>query len=147
MSIILNLKYMNTIKNVWFEKERIYVLASDDKVYSRPLEAFPALKDADDKERKSFTIELGGTALRWKDLDEDIHISSFYVKDEPKYDNNVYAIFKMFPQLNVSEVARSMGINKSLLSKYIYGIKTPSPERMEEIRTALHTLGQKLLSV
>lgn len=47
-------------------------------------------------------------------------------------------IFKRFPQLNVSEVARSMGINKSLLSKYIYGIKKPSDIRKMQIKEALH---------
>ena len=31
-------------------------------------------------------------------------------------------IFRRFPQLNVSEMARYIGINKSLLAKYIYGI-------------------------
>ena len=68
---------METIKNVWFKNERIYMLSSEDKIYSRPLEAFPLLKEAGDAERKQYTIELRGTALRWKDLDEDIHISSF----------------------------------------------------------------------
>ena len=71
---------METIKNVWFEGERIYMLSSKDKVYSRPLEAFPVLKDASEQEREDYTIEMRGTALRWKHLDEDIHISSFYNK-------------------------------------------------------------------
>lgn len=56
-------------------------------------------------------------------------------------------IFKRFPQLNVSEVARSMGINKSLLSKYIYGIKKPSDIRKTQIKEALHLWGKELLAV
>ena len=35
---------METIKNIWFENDRVYMLSSEDKVYSRPLEAFPVLK-------------------------------------------------------------------------------------------------------
>lgn len=33
-----------------------------------------------------------------------------------------------------------MGINKSLLSKYIYGIKKPSEQRKMQIKEALHVL-------
>jgi hypothetical protein len=138
---------METIKNIWFEKERIYMLSSEDKVYSRPLEAFPLLKEATDSQRMNYTIELHGEALRWKELDEDIHITSFYKKDEPQYDNEVARMFKRFPQLNVSEVARNLGINKSLLSKYIYGIKNPSDDRVNQIKEALRALGRELAAV
>lgn len=138
---------METIKNIWFEKGRIYMLSSEDKVYSRPLEAFPLLKDATERQRMDYTIELHGEALRWTELDEDIHISSFYSKEEPKYNNEIAMLFKRFPQLNVSEVARNLGINKSLLSKYIYGIKNPSAERVRQIKKALRALGRELAAV
>lgn len=138
---------METIKNIWFENGRVYMLSSLDRVYSCPLEAFPVLKEASKKERENYQIELRGLAVRWDDLDEDIHISSFYEQKEPDLSNEVASIFRRFPQLNVSEVARSMGINKSLLSKYIYGIKKPSPERLLQIKSALHLLGQELIAV
>ncbi len=138
---------METIKNVWFENGRIYMLSSEDKVYSRPLEAFPTLKDAPERERENFTIEMRGTALRWKSLDEDIHITSFYNTEEPDSSNEIAAIFRRFPQLNVSGVARQMGIHKSLLARYIYGIKKPSEERKEQIKEALHALGKELAAV
>lgn len=138
---------METIKSVWFESERIYMLSSEDKVYSRPLEAFPLLEDATDAQRAAYKVVLRGEALRWEALDEDIHISSFYEEKEPEYNNEVARIFKRFPQLNVSEVARNLGINKSLLSKYIYGIKRPSDERIAQIKAALHALGQELVAV
>ena len=136
-----------TIKRVWFENERIYILSSNDSVYSRPFEAFPVLKEASEEERNAFIITHHGTALRWKALDEDIHISSFFITEEPNAQNEVAAIFKRFPQLNISEIARQMGINKSLLSKYIYGIKKPSPERLSLIKETLHDLGKELIKV
>lgn len=129
---------METIKNIWFENERIYMLSSENRVYNRSLEVFPTLKDADEYERENYTIEMRGTVLRWKKLDEDIHISSFYNTEKPDNTNEIAAIFKQFPQLNVSEVARQMGIHKSLLSRYIYGIKKPSEERKRQIKEALH---------
>ncbi len=136
-----------TIKKVWFEGGRIFMLSSQDKEYSRTLEAFPVLKEASNEARNDFAIVLRGTALRWESLDEDIHISSFYNEEEPDMMNEVAAIFRQFPQLNVSEMARSMGINKSLLSKYIYGIKKPSPQRMQQIKETLHFLGEQLIAV
>ncbi len=138
---------METIKDIWFENGRIYMLSSDEKTYNRPLEAFPILKDADDRTRNDFSIEMRGEAVRWKTLDEDIHISSFYDNTEPEYNNEIARIFSQFPQLNVSEIARNLGINKSLLSKYIYGIKKPSEQRVLQIRQALHALGRELVSV
>ncbi len=138
---------MEKIENIWFEDERIYMLSSKDKVYSRPLEAFPVLKEASDSDRKAFIPEMRGEAVRWPLLDVDIHITSFYDSTEPQYKNEVARIFAKFPQLNVSEVAREMGINKSLLSKYIYGIKNPSPQRLEQIKSTLHALGRQLMAV
>ena len=66
---------------------------------------------------------------------------------EPDYTNDIAMIFARFPQLNVSEVARSIGINKSLLSKYIYGIKKPSEKRKQEIVSSLHSLGRELIAI
>ena len=34
---------MNTIKDIWFDANRIYVKTDDEKTFSRPLEAFPLL--------------------------------------------------------------------------------------------------------
>lgn len=138
---------METIGNIWFENGRIYMRSSENKVYSRPLEAFPVLKDATDSERKNYTIEMRGEAVRWAKLDEDIHISSFFEMGEPDYSNEIAAIFSHFPQLNVSEVARGVGINKSLLAKYIYGIKKPSAQRTAQIKSVLHSLGERLIAV
>lgn len=138
---------MDKIKTIWFEGDRIYMETEAGDKFSRPLEAFPLLKDADEKERLKFKIGKSGDDVRWELLDEDIHISSFYDTSEPDYDNEIAAIFKRFPQLNVSEVARSMGINKSLLSKYIYGIKKPGEQRKMQIKEALRTLGEQLIAV
>ncbi len=138
---------MDRIKEVWFDGNRIYMKTEEGKAYSRPLEAFPLLKEASDEERNDFKIGKFGDDVRWESLDEDVHISSFFETLEPDRDNEIALIFKRFPQLNVSEVARSMGINKSLLSKYIYGIKKPSEQRKKQIKEALHALGQELMTI
>jgi hypothetical protein len=138
---------MDTIKDIWFDANRIYMKTEAGKTFSRPLEAFPLLKEASDEERRDFKIGRFGDDIRWEKLDEDIHISSFFGTSEPDYENEIAEIFNRFSWLNVSEVARSMGINKSLLSKYIYGIKKPSRQRTAQIKEALHVLGEALIRV
>lgn len=139
---------MEKINKLWFKARRIYIETDDGKVCSRPLEAFPTLLEATEEQRLDYKIGKFGDDVRWASIDEDIHISSFLEDNtEPNHDNDIARIFAMFPQLNVSEIARSIGINKSLLSKYIYGIKKPSEARKQEIISALHNLGQQLIAV
>ena len=138
---------MAKIEKVWLNNERIYLQTDSGETLSRPLEAFPVLKEASEADRNDFKIGRFGDDLRWEKLDEDIHISSFYETVEPNPENEVGRIFRQFPQLNVSEMARYIGINKSLLAKYIYGIKNPSNERMQQIKDALHVIGKELIAV
>ena len=134
------------IKNIWFDEKRIYTKTTEGNVLSRPLEAYPELKDATMEQRNDFTIDEEGTSIRWEFLDADMHISSFYETSEPNGQNEVASMFKRFPWLNVSEVARAIGINKSLLARYIYGISKPSEQRLQQIRYTLHSLGTELQS-
>ena len=137
---------MDKIEKVWFEKGKIYICTTTGKELFQPLEFFPTLKDATDAQRQAYTINKWGDAIRWVEIDEDIHISSFYEQVEVKQNNIVGELFAMFPQLNISEVAKMIGIHKSLLSQYIYGVKAPSEKRINEIKSALNYLGQQLIS-
>ena len=138
---------MAKIEKVWFDANRIYLLTDSGDTLSRPLEAFPVLKEASEPEQLDFKIGRFGDDIRWEKLDEDIHVSSFYDTVEPNPDNEVARIFSKFPQINVSEMAKYIGINKSLLAKYIYGIKKPSAERMLKIKESFHLMGQELIAV
>ena len=120
---------MEKIKNIWFDEKRIYLKTTEGRILSRPLEAYPELKEASMEQRNDFTIDEEGTSIRWETLDADMHISSFYETSEPNDQN---------------EVARAIGINKSLLARYIYGISKPSEQRLRQIRLTLHALGTEL---
>lgn len=137
---------MEKIKNLWFDGNRIYMRSTEGRVLSRPLEAYPELEEASVEQRNDFFIDEDGMAIRWEALDADMHISSFYETSEPDERNEVAAMFRRFPWLNVSEVARYLGINKSLLARYIYGISKPSEQRLTQIREALHVFGRELQS-
>lgn len=137
---------METIKNLWFEGNQIYIKTTDDRILSRPLEAYPELEEATAEQRSNFSLEDDGLAIRWEQIDVDMHISSFYETSEPNTQNEVAAMFRRFPWLNVSEVARYLNINKSLMARYIYGISKPSAKRIQEIREAFHYFGRELES-
>lgn len=131
---------MEKIKSLWFDENRIYIRTTENRVLSRPLEAYIELQEASAEERNDFVIDKDGVSIRWEKLDADMHISSFYETTEPNYHNEVAEMFNRFPWLNVSEVANTIGINKSLLARYIYGISKPSEQRLDQIRKALHHL-------
>ena len=137
---------METIKNLWFENNRIYVKTTEGRQLSRPLEAYPELQEATAEQRSDYRLEDDGQAVRWESLDADIHISSFYETAEPNAENEVAAMFRRFPWLNVSEVARYLNINRSLLARYIYGVSKPSASRLQQIREAFHHFGRELQS-
>ena len=105
------------------------------------------LLEATPEQRNNYSIGFDGEDIRWEDIDEDIHISSFYNKEEPNPNNVIADVFRRFPQLNVSEVARTIGINKSLLSRYIYGIKKPSEQRTEQILDVIRKLGKEMSEI
>ncbi len=143
---LTNITKMEKIKSLWFDEDRIYIRTTENRVLSRPLEAYIELQEASAEERNSFVIDSDGVSIRWEALDADMHISSFYETTEPNYHNEVAEMFNRFPWLNVSEVANAIGINKSLLARYIYGISKPSEQRLNQIRKALHEMGKELLT-
>lgn len=136
---------MEKIKNIWFDNNRIYMRTQSNKTFSRPLEAYPELMNATTEQRNDYVIGDDGEDIRWVSLDADMHISSFLETSEPK-ENEIGELFAKYPWLNISEVARSLNINKSLLARYIYGISKPSEKRVAEIKDALHRFGKELLS-
>lgn len=136
---------MEKIQEIWFENERIYMQTMSGKVFSRPLEAYPALKDADYLARQKFYIWGNGEYVRWKDIDEDMSVESFFETSEPNPDNEVANIFKRCPWLSVKEVATFIGMPKAVLDRFIYGIWQPKDETMSAIKNGIRAMSQELL--
>lgn len=120
---------MEKIKNIWFDNNRIFMKTVSGETYSRPLEAYPELMDATTEQRNDYVIGDDGEDIRQDSIDADMHISSFLETSEPKQ-NEVGVMFAKYPWLNVSEVARYLDINKSLLARYIMAF--PSQVRKEQ---------------
>jgi predicted transcriptional regulator len=51
------------------------------------------------------------------------------------------------PELNVSAIARRLGISQSLMAQYISGKKNPSDARVALILDTVREIGQELIAV
>ena len=131
------------ITRIWFENNRIYGQTDDGRTLWQSLLYYRRLLSASDKERDEYEINAFG--IRWDKLDEDISFESFEYDDpEP---TGISKVLLSHPELNLSAVARRMGIQQSLLAAYANGTKKPSEERSKEILDTIHSIGKELATV
>ena len=133
------------IKKLWFENGRIYVTNDKGETLFQSLKFYPRLLVATDIQREQYELEPFG--IRWDELDEDMSYESFYYDDTKAPAPGIQDAFLSNPELNISAVARRMGIQQSLLASYITGKKLPSPERRKLILDTIHDIGKSLLAV
>ena len=74
----------------WAEKRMIYLELTDGRLLGFPADRFRILSQASENQLKAVQIEVGGYALRWEELDEDLTVSgiiaghySFLCLDKP----------------------------------------------------------------
>lgn len=128
---------------IWFADGRIYGLTDDDRILWQSLLWYRRLASASDKQRADYEMDEEG--IHWYALDEDISFESFeYDNPEPE---GISRVFLMHPELNISAVARRLGIGQSLLAQYISGTKKPSKKREERILEEIRTIGKELAQV
>ena len=133
------------VEKLWFENGRIYVTNDKGETLYQSLKFYPRLLVATDKQRAAYEFEPFG--IHWEEIDEDMSYESFYYEDTKETASGIQEAFLSHPELNISAVARRMGIQQSLLASYIKGTKTPSPERKKFILDTIHEIGQSLLNV
>lgn len=134
---------MSRIENIWFDGEWLCCLGDDGNIYRQSLLWYKGLMNATDEERQQY--EISTTGIHWRKLDEDISFESFEYEDaEP---SALQRFFLTHPEINVSEFAKSIGLNPSLLRNYINGFKKPSKERERMILDRIHELGRSYLEV
>lgn len=131
------------ITKIWFENNRIYGLTDDGRTLWQSLLYYRRLLSASDNERNEYEINAFG--IRWEKLDEDISFESFEYDDpEP---TGISKVLLSHPELNLSAIARRMGIQQSLLAAYANGTKKPSKERTDEILQTIRSVGRELAAV
>ena len=131
------------VKRVWLTDEAIHIEMADGRQEKELFSEFPRLKFATPEQRKNYTLDHFG--VRWEALDEDLSYAGFFYNKTPK--SPLADVFKGLYGINVSAIARRMGLPQSLMAAYVSGIKKPSDERKKEIEDTLHQLGNELLQV
>jgi predicted RNase H-like HicB family nuclease len=89
-------------------------------------------------------------ALYIEDMEEDGEVVPDFLKKEYGIclRVDVRELFEHFKGiLTKSALSKITGINSSLISQYVMGIKHPSEKQAKKIEKALHELGQEFLSV
>lgn len=137
----------DSIAKVFFNNGFIGIETAMGDTRTLPLEVFPALYYADDKQRIDFHLWDGNHCIRWDTLDEDIHISHFYEEEKVNYDNEVNCLLAKFPYLDIKALADVIGIHWTLLARMKFGVVSASGEMLNRIKSGLHAIGKELLQV
>ena len=133
---------MMQIKKVWLTEDAVWIRREDGTEACERFSDYPRLRDATADQRVHFVTDAFG--IHWPELDEDLCFEGFF---HAKSSSPLYDIFIHHPELNVSAIARRMGISQSLFAQYISGTKKPSQKRMDEIFSTLHAIGKELISL
>ena len=80
------------------------------------------------------------------ELKED-YISELEANPTFTYLLNLKNIFNLLPEVKISNIAKKANINASLLRQYKTGKTVASEEQANKVLTAMHQLGEELLSV
>ena len=130
---------------VWVDDVNVNIQTSDGQIKSEKIADYYRLRNATPEQRQNF--EYDNMGIHWSELNEDLSYEGFFQPEDEKLKSELYNFFKSFPEINVSKLARRMGISQSLMASYICGVKKPSAERLKEIESAVRNLGQELSTV
>lgn len=130
------------VTKVWFEGDDLCAMSESGEVLRQSLLWYPRLRQASEAEREAY--EISSIGIHWRGLDEDASFESFYYDDAEPTD--LQRFFLTHREINVSEFAKRIGINSSLLRNYINGSKKPSPEREAYVLAEIQKLGEEILA-
>jgi hypothetical protein len=129
---------LNAIKKVWVDENSIHIETKNGKVAKEMFRNYRRLRDATEAQRKNF--KLNSLGIHWPDIDEDLSFDGFFNKKE----SEVADIIKQHSVINVSALARRMGIPQPLFAAYVAGIKRPSLTRILKIKAEIRKIGREL---
>ena len=130
------------IEKIWLTDTAVCIRTDDGKEAQEFFSDYPRLRYATRKQLENYETDEYG--IHWKDIDEDLSFEGFFDKQPSTL---LYQLFIAHPELNVSAIARRMGISQSLMAQYISGKKRASEKRMAEIYETIRTIGRELAAV
>ena len=133
---------MEKIEKIWLTEDAVWIKTADGREAFEKFEDYPRLRYATSEQRANYTADSRG--IRWEDIDEDLSFEGFFNKQPT---TELYKLFMAHPELNVSAIARRMGISQSLMAQYISGKKKASEARLKRILDTVREIGQELIAV
>lgn len=130
------------IKDIRFTNTHIVGVDEMGNEWAQSLLWYPGLKNASPEQRNNYETGLDG--FHWRNVDEDISFESFFYDDaEP---SPLQRFFLTHKEIKISEFAKRVGIDASLLRNYINGFKKPSKDREQVILSGIHSLAKEYAS-
>ena len=133
---------MEQIEKIWLTEDAVWIKTADGREACEKFDYYPRLRYATSEQRANYTADSWG--IRWEDIDEDLSFEGFFNKQPT---TELYKLFMAHPELNVSAIARRMGISQSLMAQYISGKKKASEARLKRILDTVREIGQELIAV
>ena len=133
---------MEKIEKIWLTEDAVWIKTVDGREACEKFEDYPRLRYATSEQRANYTADSWG--IRWEEIDEDLSFEGFFNKQPT---TELYKLFMAHPELNVSAIARRMGISQSLMAQYISGKKKASEARLKRILDTVREIGQELIAV
>ncbi len=133
---------MEKIEKIWLTEDAVWIRTASGKEAYEKFNDYPRLRYATKEQREKYEADDYG--LHWEDIDEDLSFEGFFDKRET---TKLYKVFMAHPELNVSAIARRLGISQSLMAQYISGKKKASDARVTQILDTVREIGQELISV
>jgi hypothetical protein len=133
---------MEKIEKIWLTDDAVWIRTDNGKEACEKFNDYPRLRYATKKQRADYETDEYG--IHWREIDEDLSFEEFFNKQET---TELYKLFMAHPELNVSAIARRMGISQSLMAQYISGKKKASKARMTLILNTVREIGQELIAV
>lgn len=127
------------VTNVWLTDDAVWIKTADGREEKELFADYARLKNAPREALEDYYVSEFG--IHWKILNEDLAFECFFMK-KPK--SPLYKLFLSHPEINVSALARRLGISQSLMAQYVGGAKKPSAERMQAIVNEIRKIGAEL---
>lgn len=137
----------DSISKVCFTDGFIAIQTANGEKKALPLEVFPALYYADERQRNDYYLWAGNRSIRWDGLDEDIHISHFYEDEHVNPNNEVNKLLSKFPYIDLKSFADYIGIHWTLLARMKFGVVSASSEMLNRIKCGIRSLGEEMIQI
>lgn len=133
---------MEKIEKIWLTDDAVWIRTESGKEACEKFNDYPRLRYATKEQRANYEADEYG--LHWEDIDEDLSFEGFFDKKETTL---LYKVFMAHPELNVSAIARRLGMSQSLMAQYISGRKKASDTRVALILDTVREIGHELIAV